>query len=122
MPGASGCTTTSQVLFNGLSNTQIVITYALGGPANFYVNGALIMNCPGVISQSNYDIATSTQTNYLGRSLWSGDTGLAGSINEFRIWNGELSASMVKANMNAGENRYTFFTFNVVVYVIYYFL
>jgi hypothetical protein len=102
--GASGCTTNSKVLFNGLSNTHVVITYALGGPTNFYVNRALIMNCPGVISQSNYDIVTSTETNYLGRSLYGGDTGLAGSINEFRIWNGELSASMVIANMNAGAN------------------
>jgi hypothetical protein len=83
---------------------HVVITYALGGPANFYVNGALMMNCLGVISQSSYDIVTSTETNYFGRSLYGGDTGLAGSINEFRIWNGELSASMVIANLNAGAN------------------
>jgi hypothetical protein len=64
IPGASDCTTYSPVLFNGLLNTQLVITYALGGPAKFYVNSVLVMNCVGAISQSDYDIVTSTQKNY----------------------------------------------------------
>ena len=62
------------------------------------------MSCSGKISQSSYSKAISTETNYLGRSQWSGDVGLSGSIDEFRVWNGELSAKSVVANFNAGPN------------------
>jgi hypothetical protein len=42
--------------------------------------------------------------NWLGRSNWSGDNNTNGSYNEFRIWNGPLSAAAISANFTAGAN------------------
>ena len=40
------------------------------------------------------DIANvNNQNSWLGRSLFDGDAGLKGSIDEFRIWNGPLTPS-----------------------------
>ena len=41
--------------------------------------------------------------NWLGRSQWD-DTMFQGSYNEFRIWEGALSADQVAANLAAGPN------------------
>ena len=103
-PDATDCLKYSEVLFNGAFNLHLVLTYALGGSMNLYLDGELTMSCSAKISQSSYSKAISTETNYLGRSLWSGDVGLSGSIDEFRVWNGELSAKSVVANFNAGPN------------------
>ena len=106
-PVATDCRKYSEVLFNGAYNLHLVLTYALGGSVNLNLDGKLTMSCSGIISQSSYSKAISTETNYLGQSLWSRDVGLSGSIDEFRVWNGELSAKSVVANFNAGPNYIT---------------
>jgi hypothetical protein len=42
--------------------------------------------------------------NWLGRSQWA-DPMFAGSYNEFRIWEGGLTADQVAANYAAGPNK-----------------
>jgi Concanavalin A-like lectin/glucanases superfamily len=103
--GATNCTASSKMLFDGASNLHLVLTYALGGSVKLYVGGDLTMWCSGAISESAYDMAVSTETNYLGRSLQWGEEGLTGSIDEFRVWNGELPAESVVANYKAGPDH-----------------
>ena len=103
-PGVSDCKTYTSEYFDGNSNLHLVMTYALGGSVNLYIGGVLAISCSGKISSSSYSTATSTPTNYLGRALLSGSAGLSGSIDEFRIWNGELSAKSVKAHFKVGPD------------------
>jgi len=42
--------------------------------------------------------------NWLGRSNWTGDANLAGTFDEFRVYNGILNDAAVKANFTAGPN------------------
>jgi Concanavalin A-like lectin/glucanases superfamily len=93
--GATDCSIFSDTPLNGAWNMHLVLTYALGGYVNLYLEGVLAMRCSGAISAYAYDTIVATETNYLGRSLWRGDVGLTGSIDEFRVWNGELSAVSV---------------------------
>ena len=102
--GVSDCKTYTSEYFDGQSNLHLVLTYALGGSANLYVGGVLAISCTGKISSSSYSTATSTPTNYLGRALLSESAGLSGSIDEFRIWNGELSAESIRANYLVGPD------------------
>jgi hypothetical protein len=41
---------------------------------------------------------------WLGRSLYSGDAGLSGSIDEFRIYSGALSPAQITADFTAGPD------------------
>jgi Concanavalin A-like lectin/glucanases superfamily len=103
-PGVSDCKMYSSESFDGQSNLHLVLTFALGGSVNLYISGVLAISCRGKISSSSYSTATSTPTNYLGRALLSESAGLSGSIDEFRIWNGELSAESVRANYLVGPD------------------
>ena len=42
--------------------------------------------------------------NWLGRSNWTGDANLAGTFDEFRVYNGLLNEAAVQANFTAGPN------------------
>jgi hypothetical protein len=62
----------------------------------------------GVLAAARNDLASlaSVDTNYffLGRSLFAGDAPLNGSIDEFRIYNGALSAVAIGASYRNGPN------------------
>lgn len=67
--------------------------------ARLYSNAVQISTGPaGVPLSSINDV-----NNWLGRSQWN-DPMFAGSFNEFRIWEGGLSADQVAANFAAGPN------------------
>lgn len=65
-----------------------------------YTNGAL------AASRNDLKSLDSVHTNvfFLGRSLFASDAPLNGSIDEFRIYNGALSASSIAANHSSGPN------------------
>jgi hypothetical protein len=44
-------------------------------------------------------------TNYIGQSLYTGDPGLLANIDEFRIYNGPLTAAQVAADNALGPNQ-----------------
>jgi hypothetical protein len=62
----------------------------------------------GVLANSRGDLASlgSVDTNlfFLGRSLFASDPWLNGSIDEFRIYNGAMSAAAIAANYTNGPN------------------
>ena len=65
-----------------------------------YTNGALAASRQDLTSLANVD----TNLFFLGRSLFASDPWLNGSIDEFRIYNGSLSASAIAAHYTNGPN------------------
>lgn len=66
----------------------------------FYANGKLVSTRSTTIDISNLN----NQDSWLGRSLFDGDAGMKGSIDEFRIWNGPLSPLQIAVNDGLGPN------------------
>jgi len=67
----------------------------------YYLNGTLVASTTSLtktLAQIN-DVYS-----YLGRSLYSSDAYLSGTINEFRIYNGELNKFQIAANQQAGPD------------------
>jgi len=70
-----------------------------------YTNGVLV----GTASTSGHTLAGIHDVySWLGRSLWSGDSALTGSINEFRIYDGELDKFQIAASDQAGPDTTNF--------------
>ena len=70
-----------------------------------YTNGVLV----GTASTSGHTLAGIHDVySWLGRSLFSGDSALTGSINEFRIYNGELDKFQIAASDQAGPDTINF--------------
>jgi hypothetical protein len=69
-------------------------------------NEVLYANGRQVSSRSTpIDIANVNNLNsWLGRSLFDGDAGMKGSIDEFRIWNGPLTPLHIAVNDGLGPN------------------
>ncbi len=68
---------------------------------SFYTNGVFI----GSASLNAKQLAGVTDLHcWLGRSLYNADPGLSGSIDEFRIYAGALTASQIAADTAAGPN------------------
>ena len=68
---------------------------------NYWRDGQLLTTngaFPGNLANVN-DI-----NNWLGRSNWVGDANLAGTFDEFRVYDGVLNDAAVKANFAAGPN------------------
>jgi hypothetical protein len=83
--------------------TNLHVACVLDPPTGFmgiYTNG--------VLAAARNDLASlvSVDTNYffLGRSLFAADAPLNGSIDEFRIYNGALSAAAISASYRNGPN------------------
>ena len=71
------------------------------GFAGIYTNGVLekaVTNAWPVLG------SVSTAWSFLGRSLWSADAWLNGTIDEFRIYDGRLSAGEIAASYAAGPD------------------
>jgi hypothetical protein len=70
------------------------------GFMGIYTNGALAGSRTGLTSLASVD----TNCFFLGRSLFAGDAPLNGSIDEFRIYKGALSATAIAASYTNGPN------------------
>ena len=70
------------------------------GFMGIYTNGAL------AASRNDLKSLSSVHTNYffLGKSLFAGDAPLNGSIDEFRIYSGAMSATAVEASYKSGPD------------------
>ena len=88
-------------MLDGFSG-QIAVVY--DPPSNtelMYTNGALA----GSASLSGKVLAGVNDMHcWLGKSLYAGDAGLSGSIDEFRIYAGAFTAAQITADFNAGPN------------------
>ncbi len=65
-----------------------------------YANGVQVSTRSATIDIANVNNVNS----WLGRSLFDGDAGLKGSIDEFRIWNGPLTPLQIAVNDGLGPN------------------
>lgn len=109
----SGYTRISSHNFDGQLNMHIVYTMAAGADyERLYVNGQL-----AVISNSfaTYDQINDPNAFYIGKSLCDWDPGLAGSLDEFRVWGGVLSSASVFSNyaMGPGSCSFVFTSFDI---------
>jgi hypothetical protein len=87
---------------DGQTNVHIVAVYdpAQGYDA-FYINSVLAgINTNVTIPMSHI----SSALGYLGKSLYNGDNFFSGSIDEFRVYSGPLTAAQVALDAAAGPN------------------
>lgn len=110
---------------DGATNIQIVVVYHMtAGSESLYTNGVLAATRTGgglfnnLIdpvafagpTYNNQSVLSYTlgadSVSYLGASLYSSDPMLNGSINEFRIYNGALSASHILADHALGPDQF----------------
>jgi len=85
------------------NQTNLQVVCVLDPPTGFegiYTNGVLACVTNGLTSLSSVD----TNCFFLGRSLFRSDPPLNGSIDEFRIYNGAMSAAAVVASYKNGPN------------------
>jgi alpha-L-arabinofuranosidase len=91
--------------FLGMTNLHVVAVFNPAANRQFlglYTNGVLAAST----STGNKQIASLNDvTSFLGHSHWSGDPGLNGSIDEFRIYDGELSTNQIVATGVLGPNQ-----------------
>ncbi|MGA2247201.1 MAG: alpha-L-arabinofuranosidase C-terminal domain-containing protein [Verrucomicrobiota bacterium] len=89
----------------GLTNLHVVVVFNPAPNRQFlglYTNGVLAAWTP----TGGKNIASVDDVfSFLGHSLWSADAYLNGSIDEFRIYNGELSPGQIAASQEAGPNE-----------------
>ncbi|MGC9943853.1 MAG: alpha-L-arabinofuranosidase C-terminal domain-containing protein [Verrucomicrobiota bacterium] len=88
----------------GQTNLHVVVVFNPAPDRQFlglYTNGVLVASTP----TAGKTIASINDAfSFLGRSLWSGDAWLNGSINEFRVYNGELNRFQIAASGQAGPD------------------
>ena len=122
IPGNSGeRDAIGSTTLDGQTGMQVVAVFSPDtGTEAFYTNGVLAVrnsmfnamidpiayndsafNGHGVLA---YQIGADP-VNYLGASLYGADPGLNGSIDEFRIYNGQLTAAQVAADNALGPNQ-----------------
>ena len=105
MPGGSG-----EVGFNlnnllGQTNIHLVAVFNPAPARQFlglYTNGVLAASAS---TGGKYIASINDAFSFLGHSLWSGDAWLNGSINEFRIYDGELDKFQIAASLQAGPDQ-----------------
>ncbi|MGC6467864.1 MAG: lamin tail domain-containing protein [Akkermansiaceae bacterium] len=76
---------------------HLVITISPNGNLNTWVDGVQKLTNTNTNDLSN----VTTAFEAIGATSWN-DPGMSGSVNEFRIWSGELTASEVTASLNSG--------------------
>jgi hypothetical protein len=90
---------------NYLGNVHVVCVYhPYAGYVSLYTNGVLA----AVNNNVTHPLAStlgSDPLNYLGLSLYAVDPFLSGSIDEFRIYNGPLTAAQIAADQALGPNQ-----------------
>jgi hypothetical protein len=94
----------STVTFNGQTGIHIAAIFAVNGLPQLYLNGVLA----GTFTQTLTAIPAPTYFR-LGGTLDGSSTGtLLGSIDEFRIWGGALSASAIALSHQQGPGERIF--------------
>jgi alpha-L-arabinofuranosidase len=105
MPGGSG---EVGLNFNNLLGQPNLHLVAVFNPApsrqflGLYTNGVLAVSG---LTGGKFIASINDVFSFLGHSLWSGDAWLNGSIDEFRIYDGELDKFQVAASDQAGPNQ-----------------
>ena len=101
--GTEAGLTFSPTALDGLNNLQVVIVY--DPPSNtesVYTNGVLA----GSATLSGKILANVDDLKcWLGRSMYAGDNGLTGSIDEFRIYAGAFTPAQITADYAAGPDK-----------------
>jgi alpha-L-arabinofuranosidase len=89
----------------GLTELQIAAVFNPTPGRQFlglYTNGVLAASVP---TGGKYIASINDVYSFLGHSLWSADAWLNGSIDEFRIYDGELNKFQIAADFQAGPNQ-----------------
>ncbi|GEM_PF-464487 len=89
----------------GQTNIHVVVVFNPSPARQFlglYSNGTL---AAATSTGGKYISSINDVFSFLGRSLWSGDAWLHGSIDEFRIYNGELNKFQIAASHQAGPDQ-----------------
>jgi uncharacterized protein YjdB len=105
MPGGSGETGFNLNNFLGETNIHLVAVFNPSPGRQFlglYTNGVLAASG---LTGGKYIASINDAFSFLGHSLWSGDAWLNGSINEFRIYDGELNKFQIAASDQAGPDQ-----------------
>lgn len=91
---------------NYLGNISVAMVFnPLAGYVSFYTNGVLAVNNPNAFNPLAQTLGADP-LNYLGAPLYSlTDPNFDGSIDEFRIYNGALTAGQIAANNALGPNQ-----------------
>lgn len=71
------------------------------GQVQYYENGVLMTSGPTTLKLSNLNDVN----NWLGRSNWTVDGNFSGSFDEFRVYDGVMSAADVAKSMAKGPNE-----------------
>lgn len=91
--------TASRPLATGVE-VYVAVSYNYSAnQSRLYTNAVLAVSGPASVRLSTINDVN----NWLGRSQWN-DTMFAGKFNEFRIWDGALTAEEIAASMAAGPN------------------
>jgi hypothetical protein len=103
------------VISSTLDNqTNVMVATVFNPSANnicLYLNGVLVANNTNVTTSL---ASVSDQLSYIGKSLYTGDPYLKGTINEFRIYNSALPYSQIAVDAAAGAGRIVPSTGNLV--------
>ncbi|HXD01625.1 MAG TPA: alpha-L-arabinofuranosidase C-terminal domain-containing protein, partial [Verrucomicrobiae bacterium] len=105
MPGTSGEAGLNINNLLGQTNIHLVAVFNPSPSRQFlglYTNGVLAASGS---TGGNYIASINDVFSFLGHSLWSGDAWLNGSINEFRVYDGELNKFQIAASFQAGPDR-----------------
>jgi alpha-L-arabinofuranosidase len=89
----------------GQTNIHVVAVFNPSPARQFlglYTNGVLAASTS---TSGKYIASINDVFSFLGHSLWSGDAWLNGSINEFRIYDGELDKFQIAASFQAGPDQ-----------------
>lgn len=106
-PGYNGESIAGAAPLVGRTNVHVAVVYNPNpsrGIIALYVDGSLVASVAtarpfnGVVNNSSY----------LGRALYTGDPWLAGAIDEFRIYDGELDRFQLAASFQGGPNSPSF--------------
>jgi hypothetical protein len=103
--GLSGTTITYTT--NALGNVHIVCVYhPYAGYVSIYTNGVLAAINSNVSNPLAATLnANADPLNLIGESLYDTDPFWSGAINEFRIYNGPLTAGQILADYALGPNQ-----------------
>ena len=105
MPGNSGESGFDIYNLLGQTNIHLVAVFNPSPARQFlslYVDGYLYASAS---TGGKYIASINDAFSFLGHSLWSGDAWLNGSINEFRIYDGELDKFQIAASDQAGPDQ-----------------
>ena len=89
----------SSVPFDSQTNLHVVMTVSEGAYASVYTNGVLQGATPVAVNR-----IPPPNAFFIGKSSVS-DPGLIGSVNEFRIWGGALSAADIATRYSQGPGK-----------------